>query len=142
MSDRKYRHRGYMDSGGRRDDAPRERSGPPRPRGEGPRGRSVGTEANAVFKCNACGEKVRSLDEVDAESVCARCGQELHTCSHCSHYDPQARFQCTEEIPERIAKKLKKNECEFFAPKVVLDLTGDKPKDADDARSAFDKLFK
>lgn len=139
MSDRKYRHRGYQDND--RDSEPRSRLGPKPERREGPRGRSVGLDANAVFKCNRCATVVLSLEDFTPESTCSKCGSELHTCMHCADYDPQAPFECRAGVSERVTRKQRKNDCELFRPKVVLDLTGKKPETPGDARSAFDKLF-
>jgi hypothetical protein len=66
------------------------------------------------------------------------------------------RFQCLKPIPVRIPSKDKVNECTLFAPRVTVAREGTAnlpappainagppaPRNADDARSAFDKLFK
>ena len=138
--DRKYRHRGYMDSG----DAPRSRSRGPRPdRTEGaPRGRGIDLDKAVVFACRACGEKRRDLEEIGRDSRCARCGADLHACRQCAHFDTSARFECTQPIPERIVSKTRANSCSFYAPARSFDLSGSKAVETpDDARAAFDKLF-
>lgn len=145
MSDeRKYRHRGYQDSG--RAEEPRGRSGPPPPREkkEGPRGRGLGAPTETVFRCNACGEKQSGLDEITPESMCKRCGAALHSCSNCVNFDTSARWECRrwQEIPARVAKKTAANDCPLFTPKVVQEFGQDRDKPKDDPRSAFDALFK
>ena len=147
MSDRKYGHRGYQDS-----DKPSGPRGPrtpfePRPeRVEGaPRGRTAGGFGPEVFKCVNCGTVHHSLAELTSESVCAKCGGDLHTCRNCSHFDTGARWECRAEIPARVSSKDRRNECELFAAKIVRDLAADKPRGPstpDDARKAFDALFK
>ena len=140
MSDRKYSHRGYQDSG-KRDDGPRTPSAP-QSRPEGPRGRSVGTEADAVFKCGKCGERVVTLEDITPGFACRNCANPLHTCGHCAHYDPSRPRECAKPVPARIARKHEGNDCSLFAPRVVLDLTGPKAAGPADARDAFEQLFR
>ena len=142
--DRKYRHRGYMDSGssepsGRRPAGPR----PPRDDDGAPRGRGIDQNKAVVFRCKHCGERVLDLDSIGVEAVCRKCGGDLHACSQCMHFDTSARWECTEPIPERIPSKKARNTCTFFAPAKTFDLTGSRGEATpDDARSAFDALFK
>ncbi|MGH9457887.1 MAG: hypothetical protein ACRD2J_09650 [Thermoanaerobaculia bacterium] len=151
MSDRKYRHRGYQDSGVDRDS---ERSGGRpsefrRERVEGaPRGRSAGGFGPQAFKCARCGEKQTLVDDLGQEATCARCGADLHTCTNCRHFDTSLQWQCRlwEKIPGRIAPKDVRNVCDAFEPRLAADLAADKgpgrPQGADDARKAFEALFK
>ena len=155
MSDRKYKHRGYQDggagysssggsAGAARPQGPRPE--PPRPRLEGaPRGRTAGGFGPEAFKCNRCGELQHQLGELTSESLCLRCGADLHTCGNCRFFDATTLWECRAEIPARVPHKQAKNECAFFAPKIVRDLAADKggrPQSVDDARKAFDALFK
>jgi hypothetical protein len=82
----------------------------------------------------------------------------LHCCKQCTHFEPSTRFQCLKPIPVRIAVKDKANECTLFTPRVTVAREGTSngasappppaqmgppaPRNADDARSAFDRLFK
>jgi len=67
------------------------------------------------------------------------------------------RFQCLKPIPVRIAVKDKANECALFTPRVTVAREGTNsngtgpgpptvntpvPRNPEDARSAFDRLFK
>jgi predicted RNA-binding Zn-ribbon protein involved in translation (DUF1610 family) len=140
--DRKYRHRGYMDSGS---EPSGRRSGPPRPRRDdgAPRGRGIDQEKAVVFRCKHCGERVLDLDSIGVAATCRKCGAALHSCSQCSHFDTSARFECTQPIPERIASKKAANSCTFYAPAKAFDLTGSRGEATpDDARAAFDALFR
>ncbi len=141
MNDRKYRHRGYMDSDGER---PAGRASAPRPpRPEGPRGRGADQQKAVVFACRACGEKRRDLEEIVLDSTCRKCSAPLHACAQCAHFDTSARWECTQPIPERIAAKKLSNACSFYAPARSFDLTGSRAEATpDDARAAFDRLFK
>ncbi len=142
MNDRKYRHRGYMDSS---EEARGRKAGAPRPPStEGaPRGRGADQEKAVVLACRSCGEKRRDPEEVRFESTCSRCGADFHACSQCAHFDTSARFECTQPIRERIASKKQRNTCSFYAPARSFDLTGSRAAETpDDARSAFERLFK
>jgi hypothetical protein len=67
------------------------------------------------------------------------------------------RFQCLKPIPARIPVKDKMNACSLFTPRVTVAREGTSggppapppvnagppaPRNSEDARSAFDKLFK
>lgn len=97
-----------------------------------------------MFACRSCGEKHRDLDQIGVDSTCRKCGADLHACAQCAHFDTTARFECTQPIPERIADKKRRNGCAFYAPAMSFDLTGSRGTTAtpDDARAAFDRLFK
>jgi hypothetical protein len=94
---------------------------------------------------------------VDFTGNCPKCNAELHCCKQCSHFEPSTRFQCLKPIPVRIPSKDKANQCTLFAARVTVARDGTAnlpaapainnvgppaPRNADDARSAFDKLFK
>lgn len=146
MSERKYGHRGYQDSG--MEKQTRRESIPKKERLEGaPRGRTAGGFGPQAFKCARCGALKKSLGEVEIalDEKCLDCGADLHTCTNCRNFDTSVQWSCREErIPARIPKKDTANECEYFQPKMVRDLAADKSKTQtpDDARKAFDDLFK
>jgi hypothetical protein len=154
LSDRKYKHRGYQDGGGYGSSggssSSQRPSGPPpepqRQRLEGaPRGRTAGGFGPEAFKCNACGQLRHSLEALTSEEACSKCGADLHTCGNCRFFDTTTLWECRENIPARVTGKHKRNECTFFQPKIVRDLAADKgkmPQTPDDARKAFDALFK
>jgi hypothetical protein len=152
VSDRKYKHRGYQDGGGygeKSSQAPRpqgQRYEPPRQRLEdAPRGRTAGGFGPDAFKCNKCGQIRHSLGELTFEDVCLGCGADLHTCGNCRFFDTTTTWECRENIPARVVGKHVKNQCTFFQPKIVKDLAADKgkqPMTENDARKAFDALFK
>lgn len=114
-----------------------------------PRGRSAGAPGPEVFKCMRCGEVQRAFDGVPTDMSCSRCQNDLHTCSNCKNFDTMVRWECRESmnIPARISPKDVRNECLLFSPKIIRDLSADKrgassPSSPDDARKAFDNLFK
>lgn len=139
--DRKYRHRGYMDSG--REEPGRRPAGARPPRREGPRGRGIDLDKAVVFACRACGHKRKDVEEIRADSKCEKCGADLHACRQCASFDTSVRFECTQPIPVRIANKNARNECRFYAPARSFDLAGTRAIGTpDEARAAFDRLFK
>ena len=136
MSDRKYRHRGYMDND-REPQRPKPQS-QPRERSEGPRSPRMMAFGESV-KCSSCGAK--ASPNISLESSCENCKADLHTCRQCTYFDPSARFQCSKPITVRIVNKNARNTCELFAPRAVVEreTSSGPPKDA---RQAFAKLFK
>jgi hypothetical protein len=150
--DRKYRQRGYQDSGDRRPSQRPHGPQPPHPKPEGPRGRGLGAPTENVFRCAACGAKrlvsaeLGHPDFLAEDATCARCGADLHTCTNCVHFDTASRWECrrSADLPARIAKKSTRNDCELFVPKVAQEFGADRdhPASPSDPRAAFDALFK
>jgi hypothetical protein len=139
LSDRKYRQHGYQDSGGERQKPSAER--PVRKDTFGPKPiQMAGT--HTVSRCAQCGTLLTLVSE--PLGACPKCGFELHSCKQCSHFDPSSRFECTQPVPERIAKKDARNDCSFYSISVRVEkqtTTGSVSR-PDDARRAFDNLFK
>ena len=159
-SDRKYRQHGYMDSDrdnrGPRDDRPKPQG--PRPPIDitGPRLPRL-VQHVAAARCFNCSTALP--DGVDFNGACPKCNAALHCCKQCSQFEPSTRFQCLKPIPVRIPLKDKANDCTLFTPRVTVAREGTSgsaasvppppvnsgppaPRNADDARNAFDKLFK
>ncbi len=157
--DRKYKQRGYMDSD--RDRFPEGRKPEDRPRQPGPRlpidvtgprlPRLV--ESVVAARCYNCATPLPA--DTDFKSNCPKCNAALHCCKQCSHFDPSKLFQCVKPVPARIAVKDQANECELFGPRVTVardathnsapvytGVTTPAPKGANEARAAFDSLFK
>ncbi|HSL83546.1 MAG TPA: hypothetical protein VLF66_12295 [Thermoanaerobaculia bacterium] len=146
MSDRKYRQRGYQDSGRDRDrERPRPGKGPPREKREGPWGRGLGAPTANVFRCSACGGKVEILGDLELDAKCPHCQADLHTCTNCTSFDPSAAWECRKhaQIPRKVTKKAKANECPEFTPKVAKEFAteGEGGATVGDAKKAFDALF-
>ncbi len=139
MSDRKYRQPGYMDRG----EEPQKKTAERPAKKEntfGPRPLQMpGTRT--VSRCAQCGAVLNAFTEPVGQ--CPKCGFELHSCKQCSHFDPASRFECTEQIPERIPRKDVKNDCKFYAMRVMVEKeTSTSAVRVDDARKAFENLFK
>lgn len=138
MGDRKYRQRGYQDSG--RDE---KRSGPKpsaKPEIFGPRTMNL-PERRSVVRCAGCGAILPP--DPNFSGQCPRCGFELHSCKQCTHFESSAPLECSRPIQERIGKKDARNECTFYEPRVTVEReTSSSPSRADDPRKAFENLFK
>ena len=137
MSDRKYRQRGYQDSGRE----PQQKiEKPVRKQTFGPRAIQMpGTRT--VSRCSQCGTVLQAFTEPLGQ--CPKCGFDLHSCKQCSFFDPSSRLECTQGIPERIARKDARNECSFYTMRVTMEKeTSTFAARVDDARKAFENLFK
>lgn len=155
--ERKYKQKGYHEQG--RDEKKKDRppdqqqqQRPPRQEQMGPRTpRMVGTVMRA--RCSNCGTVL--APGFDQNGQCPKCGSEMHCCKQCIHFDTAAQFECTQPIPERIAKKDGKNDCTFFefrrtvekdtSPVAYATATSAplaSPARPNDARKAFEDLFK
>ena len=156
-SDRKYRQRGYMDSdrseprGPDRDERPRPQGPRPPIDVTGPRLPRL-VQAVTAARCFNCSAPLPT--GIDWSSNCPKCNAALHCCKQCAHFEPSTRFQCLKPIPVRIAGKDAANSCNLFSPRVTVARDGAAPSPAagplldpgpktpNDARSAFDRLFK
>jgi predicted RNA-binding Zn-ribbon protein involved in translation (DUF1610 family) len=141
LSDRKYRQRGYQDSGRE----PQKKFEAPVPSRKdntfGPRPLNMpGTRT--VSRCAQCGTLLQSI--TDPVGQCPKCGFDLHSCKQCEHFDPSSRFECNQPIPQRISPKDKQNDCAFYSMRVSLEKETSSKGMArpNDARQAFDNLFK
>ncbi|MBV8552953.1 MAG: hypothetical protein JOY54_16790 [Acidobacteriaceae bacterium] len=156
--DRKYRQQGYQDSDrgpdSYRQDRPKQ-NGPKLPLDvTGPKLPRL-VQNLVAARCFNCG--VTLAPDTNFKGTCPRCGSALHCCKQCVNFDSSTRFQCLKPIPVRIAVKDQTNSCELFSPRVTVarDVlpaapavkAGDNgsvaaPRNANDARAAFDNLFK
>jgi hypothetical protein len=119
-------------------------------------------------RCYSCSTTL--LEGTDMKGTCPKCNAALHCCKQCAHFEPSTRFQCLKPIPERIAYKDRVNECAMFSPRVTVARDSKasapppgqfgrpmqsgggypvpdaarmaEPRSANDARAAFDSLFK
>lgn len=159
--DRKYRQRGYMDSGrydngGRREDRDRPKPSGPRPPIDitGPRLPRL-VQSVVAARCYNCSTTLPAGS--DFPETCPKCNAALHCCKQCAHFEPSTRFQCLKPIPARIAPKDQKNDCPLFKPRVTVARDAApaaqgptanpraavaSPRTPSDARAAFDSLFK
>ncbi|HTZ97885.1 MAG TPA: hypothetical protein VMB18_15895 [Terriglobales bacterium] len=141
MSDRKYKQRGYQDSGNDRQKESLEK--PVRKDTFGPRPLQMpGT--HTVSRCAQCGTLLPP--GIESTARCSKCGFELHSCRQCTYFDTSSRFECSQPIPDRIAKKDERNQCTFYSMRVRVEKETSTPAVSsgrpEDARKAFENLFK
>ncbi len=157
--DRKYSQRGYQDTD-RGASKPFRNGDDRKPQGPRPPIDITGprlprlVQAVTASRCYNCATQIAASTDINA--VCPKCGAKLHCCKQCAHFEPSTRFQCLKPIPVRIPVKDQANECPLFSPRVTVardsvtqapklpppDMNSSAPRTADDARSAFDRLFK
>ena len=69
----------------------------------------------AGFRCHRCGREL-GPGRVEFRAVCAGCGDYLHCCLNCRHYDPVAYHECrASATAEYSGDKEKANYCEEFS---------------------------
>jgi predicted RNA-binding Zn-ribbon protein involved in translation (DUF1610 family) len=144
LSDQKYRQHGYKDKD-RGGDKPEARGPSQLPRLKkdetfGPRALNMpGTRT--VSRCAQCGTVLTMV--TDPVGQCPKCGFELHSCKQCTHFDPASRFECRQPVTERVSRKDTRNACKFFDLRTTVEKeTSSAGMRADDARKAFENLFK
>ena len=155
--DRKYKQHGYQDSGRGPDSYRHERprQGPKLPLDiTGPKLPRL-VQSVAAARCFNCATTL--APDIDYSGACPKCGTALHCCKQCVNFDSSTRFQCLKPIPVRIPVKDQANTCELFRPRVTVarDVQPSAPasrlsdtsvipapRSANDARAAFDSLFK
>ena len=139
MAERKYRQRGYQDSGESREKAPSDKA--VRKDTFGPRPVQMpGT--HTVSRCAQCGTLLPA--GIEPSGQCPKCGCQLHSCRQCTYFDTSRRFECMQPIPERIPRKDERNQCTFYAIRVRVEKETSTPAaiKPQDARQAFENLFK
>ncbi len=120
----------------------------PRERPEGPRGRGLGAPTATVVRCRMCGTKQQLAGPLGPEATCTSCGNDLHTCSNCVHFDTSKPNECRKPVLTRVTNKTRRNTCELFTPNTVQEFASDKPAagpggpSPSSPRAAFDALFK
>ena len=82
------------------------------------------------------GEVVSRRDE------CSSCGADLRCCLNCTHYDPSKNNQCAESEADWVSDKESANFCDWFEPALGAQAVGAKAGGSDDAKKAFEDLFK
>jgi len=164
-SDRKYRQHGYSDSdhhsnghsnGNGNGNGQRPKPSGPRPSIDitGPRLPRL-VQAVTASRCYSCAATLPP--GTDFGGTCPKCNAALHCCKQCVHFESSTRFQCMKPIPVRIPIKDHANDCSLFSPRVTVarevsgqngsrspvpSMTTPAPRNAMDARDAFDRLFK
>jgi hypothetical protein len=94
------------------------------------------------WKCGAEIQEISGARKVLKTDSCLQCGNDLHCCKNCRHYDPQYHNECRETQAEWVSDKERANFCDYFTPSLLSGKGGPDRSSTDQAKSAFDKLFK
>jgi hypothetical protein len=150
MSDRKYRQRGYQDEGPRDRDRGGAPGGPKPPEQRAP-GRQLQSASgpktpnlmasHEVFRCARCGNKLAL--PVGPDDRCGRCGVGVHSCINCVSFDTSVRWECSQQaLTARVTPKDERNSCTFFEARTTIERQTSTQAAPNNARQAFDDLFK
>jgi hypothetical protein len=93
--------------------------------------------------CHQCGGEITVGRIVYRNDECPHCSSDVHCCLNCSNYEPAASNRCREPNAEWVSDRERANFCDFFIPNKLT--TSDRGRTAspkEDARKAFDSLFK
>ncbi|MFN3751352.1 MAG: hypothetical protein ACK4SR_08260 [Thiobacillus sp.] len=91
--------------------------------------------------CWKCGASLAGLPlPLGRRDVCPSCRTDLHVCKQCRHYDAHRAGECRELAAERVADKLRANDCGWFVPRLEA-YQGGGAAVARASRSALDALF-
>ena len=158
--DRKYKQHGYQES-----DRGSDSFRTDRPKQQGPKlpldvtGPKLPRLVQNVVAARCYNCAVALAPGTDFKGTCPKCNASLHCCKQCAHFEPSTRFQCLKPVPVRIPVKDQANDCQLFSPRVTVARDGTSsgppppskivdsgalaaPRTANDARAAFDNLFK
>lgn len=95
------------------------------------------------MRCFHCQKEIKIEGRISRQDSCPQCSIALHVCRNCSFHDVSAPNQCREPAAEVVRDREKANFCEFFKPnQTTTSSTNKGTTQADQARNAFDNLFK
>jgi hypothetical protein len=72
---------------------------------------------------------------------CPYCHADLHVCKACDFYENGSHNDCRESSAEFVSDKERSNFCDYFRPSKKI-TKGERTSKADEAKAAFDALFK
>jgi hypothetical protein len=91
--------------------------------------------------CYRCGASLEALSlPFSRQDECPGCGNYLHVCKMCVHYDRNVPRQCREDGAEDVKEKDRLNFCDWYKPSERA-FDADRKADEDQARAALDALF-
>lgn len=91
--------------------------------------------------CYRCGTSLAELSlPLSRQDECPGCGNYLHVCKMCVHYDTRVPRQCSEDGAEDVKEKDRLNFCDWFvASETAFDEK--RKSEEDEARVALESLF-
>jgi hypothetical protein len=97
-----------------------------------------------MLACWNCGASLASVPlPISRHQYCDGCGEPLHCCRQCRHFDPRAATQCAMEPADPPTNKESANFCDWFEPALsagAAGAAGTRDKQAE-AKAKLDALF-
>ena len=91
--------------------------------------------------CYRCGASLEALSlPFSRQDECPGCGNYLHVCKMCVHYDKSVPRQCREDGAEDVKEKDRLNFCDWYKPSEKA-FDANRKAEEDQARAALDTLF-
>ncbi len=91
--------------------------------------------------CYRCGASLAALSlPLSRQDECPDCGNYLHVCKMCRHFDTTVPRQCREDGADDVTDKDRLNFCDWFVPSESA-FDAKRKDEEDQARSALDALF-
>lgn len=92
-------------------------------------------------RCYRCGESLAALSlPLSRQDECPGCGNYLHVCRMCVHFDSHVPRQCREDGAEEVTEKERLNFCDWFKPSESA-FDASRKNEEDEARAALEALF-
>ena len=93
------------------------------------------------IRCYRCGESLAALSlPLSRQDECPGCGNYLHVCKMCLHFDARVPRQCREDGAEEVTDKDRLNFCDWFSPSETA-FDPQRKDQEDQAKAALDALF-
>lgn len=92
--------------------------------------------------CHHCKNEIVIKDRIARTDECPSCNGDIHCCLNCVNYDTSAHNRCREPQAEWVTDRERANFCDYFKPNNLMAKDKGKSGPLDDARNAFENLFK
>jgi hypothetical protein len=92
--------------------------------------------------CHLCKSEIVIKDRISRTAECPSCNADIHCCLNCVNYDTSAHNRCRESQAEWVTDRERANFCDYFKPNSLAAKAKGKSGPPDDARNAFENLFK
>jgi hypothetical protein len=92
--------------------------------------------------CHSCHAEIKLEGRISRTEECPKCGADIHCCLNCVNYDTTAHNRCRESQAEWVSDRERANFCDYFEPNALAAKGPSKSAAINDARSAFENLFK
>jgi len=92
--------------------------------------------------CHHCKNEIVIKDRIARTAECPSCDADIHCCLNCVNYDTSAHNRCREPQAEWVTDRERANFCDYFKANGLSAKGKGKSAPPNDARSAFENLFK